>query len=141
MSKYGLPLTTIALGLALNVVGVLSRILSGDDASFTTLIPAFVGGAFLIIGAISFKSSLRMHAIHGALTLALLLGGMTFYMAVKELLNDGSVRKLFAFETTAVLCISYVVIGVRSFLNASKLRKQAGKAVKAAEKAAVAAEV
>ncbi|MEM9417851.1 MAG: hypothetical protein AAGA25_02195 [Planctomycetota bacterium] len=139
MSKFGIPLTTIALGLALVGLGMLSHYLAGTEASTTALIPSFVGGGFLIIGGISFSPKLRKHAIHGALLLALLLGAMTLYMGIKELFKpaeESSARKLFAFETTAVLCISYIVIGVRSFIHARKLRKQADKAMKKAEKAA-----
>ncbi|MEM8737735.1 MAG: hypothetical protein AAGG38_04555 [Planctomycetota bacterium] len=131
MSKYGLPLWTLALGLALNVVGVVSWLLSGGD-SWTPLIPAYVGGLFILAGALSFKQQLRKHVIHGALVLALLLGVFMSYEAINELLDNGSVRKLFAFQNTAVCCLIYIAVGIKSFLHARKLRKQADAAVKSA---------
>ncbi|MEM1108924.1 MAG: hypothetical protein AAGH99_09570 [Planctomycetota bacterium] len=135
MSKYFMPLLTIAAGVGFNLVSVLSRALQGADAHITVWIPAFIGGIFIILGAVAFNAKLRMHLIHAGLALALLVSGMMVYMTVKELLaEDGTALRLFAFETTGVIAISYIVIGVRSFLHARKLRKQAAKAVKAAEK-------
>ena len=140
LAKTAIPLTTIALGLALNLVGILAYLLSQPDASVTALIPSFVGGVFLLLGIFSMKASLRALMIHIALTLALLLAIGTGYQAVTELLKDdaeGSVRKMFAFQTTCMLCVIYVVVGVRSFLHARKMRREASRATRAADAAAV----
>ncbi|MEO1235703.1 MAG: hypothetical protein AAFX76_02825 [Planctomycetota bacterium] len=131
-----MPLWTVALGLTLNLIGVVSWLLSGNG-HITALIPAFVGGLFLLLGFVSFAEKLRKHVIHGALALALLLGGYMVYEASNELINNGSVRKLFAFQNTGIASLIYVVIGVRSFLHARKLRKTAERAVKSAEASAV----
>jgi hypothetical protein len=137
LSRYGLPFTTLALGLALNLVGLAAWLISGPDAHITALIPSFCGGLFILLAILSFKESLRMHVIHAALAVALLLGLYTAYKAVAELLlaDEGSVIKLFSFETTAVCCLAFVVIGVRSFLHARRLRKDAARANRAAEHA------
>ena len=138
MNQYGMAFTTIALGLALNLVGIISWILAGENASFTTLIPNVCGGIFIILGGLAFKADLRKHVMHAALAVALLLAVMTGYMAVNELIqDDGNARKLFAFETTAGLCIAFIAIGVRSFIHARKMRRAANRANHAADAAAV----
>ena len=144
MNKLKMTFWTIALGLSLIGLGMLSHYLAGNEASATALIPAFVGSGFLLIGFVSFSAKLRKHAIHGGLVLALLLGSLTLYMAVNELFkpaDKSSARKLFAFETTAVLCTTYIAIGVNSFLNARKARREVNKLNRAAEKAEAAAEM
>jgi hypothetical protein len=138
LAKYGLPLTTIALGLALNLVGIVSGLLAQGSPHWTTWIPNLCGGFFILLGVLAVKTSLRMHMMHLALLLALLLGAMTTYLAVKELLIDeGTARRLFSFETTAVLCIAFLVVGIRSFLHARQARKTAEKATRTAESTAL----
>ncbi len=135
-SKYDIPIITLVLGLALNLVGIIAYLLSSEGSGITPLIPTFCGGVLVILGGLAFKTSLRPMAIHLALLFALLLAGGTTYMGIRELLDDqGNHRKLFAFLSTAMLCIAYLVIGVRSFMAARKLRRSAGRATRDAEAA------
>lgn len=135
MRKYAMAVTTLVLGVVLNGVGILSFMLS--DGQKTALIPAFFGGAFLILGGMAFSSKLRMHAIHGALGLALVLGLYCLYkIPVLLAENDpekATALKMFSFETTAGACIAYIVLGVRSFIHARRARKTLAKAERAAE--------
>lgn len=138
-TRYAIPIATVALGLGLNLVGLIAYSLSEAGKGLTPLIPAFCGGVFLILGGMAIKPNLRPMAIHLALVVALLLGAMTGYMGVAELLDpEGNHRKLFAFLTTAMLCAIYLVIGVRSFIHARQARREADRAVRAAEDARVA---
>lgn len=139
ISRYSIPLATLALGAGLNLVGLIAYALSDRGSGITPLIPAFCGGVFFILGGMAFKPNLRPTAIHIALVVALLLALMTGYMGVTELLDDlGNHRKLFAFLTTSMLCVIYLVIGVRSFIHARQARREADRAVRAAEDASVA---
>lgn len=144
MKKIFMPLMTLALGVALNLVGILSYSLQQGERSFTALIPAFVGGVFLILGGMALNAKFRKHAVHGALTLALILGGYCVYKVILMLANPGdpnaTVLKMFSFLTTASVCIGYLVLGVRSFIHARQARRDAAIAAKAAEKAEAAAE-
>ena len=137
LQRSFIPLVTIALGLLLICVGVISSLLAGPGGSVTALIPAFAGGLFVILGAVSFKASLRKTMIHIALVVALILGAYCTYQVPEILLEDESARKMFAFLLTAVGCIAYVVLGVRSFIEARQARKDADRAERKAEAARV----
>ena len=139
LSRYSIPIVTLAVGIGLNLIGIIAYSLSAQGSGWTPLIPAFCGGVFLILGAMAFKPRLRSLSIHLALVWALLLAGTTGYMAIKELLDDlGNHRKLFAFVMTSMLCVIYLVIGIRSFIHARQMRRRAQHAVSAAEDAQVA---
>ena len=145
LQRSFIPLVTVALGLLLNVAGIVSYILAGEGASITALIPAFAGGLFLILGGLAFKSSLRKTVIHIALGLALILALYCSYKvpvllsesAAVDSVPSGDVRKMFAFLTTALACIAYVVLGVRSFMEARQARRDADRAERRAEAARV----
>ncbi|MEM7625840.1 MAG: hypothetical protein AAF333_09435 [Planctomycetota bacterium] len=145
MKKYFMPLMTLALGVALNLIGILSFSLQQGERSVTALIPAFIGGLFLILGGMACSSKLRKHSVHGALVLALILGAYCIYKVVMMLANlgdpDTTVLKMFSFLTTGGVCIGYLVLGIRSFRQARLARKEADQALRAAEKAEAAAEV
>ncbi len=137
MKKLYMPVATLILGLILNALGLLSYGLTDTD-SWTPLIPAFIGGVFLIAFGISLSPKLRPHAIHGALALAVILALYSLYK-VSFLLahNDdpavSSALRMFSFETTAVACLSYITLGVRSFIVARKARRIADNARHAAD--------
>lgn len=145
MKKYFMPTMTLALGIVLNLIGILAYSLQEGDRSVTALIPAFIGGIFLILGGMACSAKLRMHSVHGALVLALILGAYCIYSVVMMLLNLGdpasTVLKMFSFLTTGSVCIAYIALAIRSFRQARLARKEADQAVRAAEKAEAAAEV
>ncbi|MEM6458766.1 MAG: hypothetical protein AAF710_05175 [Planctomycetota bacterium] len=143
MQKLAPPLLTLALGVALNAVGLLAFSLQQGDKSATALIPAFIGGVFLILGGMAFAAKLRKHTIHAALALALLLGGYCVYKVVGLLADlgnpDTTVLKMFSFLCTGAACIAYLVVGVRSFLHARSTRRAADRDAVAAARDAEAA--
>ncbi|MEM1028338.1 MAG: hypothetical protein AAGJ38_09670 [Planctomycetota bacterium] len=146
MKKLFMPLMTLSLGVALNAIGILSYSLQQGERSATALIPAFIGGVFLILGGMAINQSFRKHTVHGALGLALLLGAYCIYKVIWMLANIGdtenvTVLRMFSFLTTGSVCIGYLILGIRSFRQARLARKEADKATKAAEKAEAAAEV
>ncbi|MEM9881820.1 MAG: hypothetical protein AAF800_02745 [Planctomycetota bacterium] len=143
MQKLALPLLTLALGVVLNAVGVLAYGLQQGDKSATALIPAFIGGVFLILGGMACAAKLRKHTIHAALALALLLGAYCVSKVVSLLANighpDTTVLKMFSFLSTGGACIAYITIGVRSFLHARSTRKAADRDAREAARDAEAA--
>ena len=122
MKNAAIPLLTLLAGVLLNGVGILSFMLS--ESHPTALIPAFCGGLFLVLGGVAlFHAKLRPHFIHGALLLALILGLYSAYKVVVVLMENDSALKMFSFETTAMICLGYVALGIMSFRKARRLRR------------------
>lgn len=125
--------TTRALGVALIVVGVVSFIATGSDAA-TALIPAFLGLVILALGVAAGKESLHQHAIHGALVVAVLgaLGTLMNVVELPALLGGENVERpgaVVASTITFLLCVGYIVLGVRSFRAARRAREGSSQTV------------
>lgn len=116
---------TIVVGLILIALGLAGYFGTGTT-SVTALIPAFFGAPILLLGCLSLKDSLRMHAMHLAVLLGLLgfLGGA---VRAGMTLASGEIKIPVAFGMTvamAVVCAVFVGLCVRSFIQARKARKQ-----------------
>lgn len=117
-------LTTI-LGALLVATGVVAFVVT-SASSVTALIPAFVGGLFLICAALASRPGLHRHSIHAALVVALIgaAGSLMNVAKVGELLA-GTAERPAAIVTSLilfVLCVGYLIIGIRSFVAARKAR-------------------
>ena len=123
-----MPATTIALGVALIILGVAGYGLSGA-ASLTALIPAAFGLLFVLTGLLARDDRRRMHAMHAAVVLALLgfLGSVRGLLRIGDVFHATSVRPaaIIAQSIMAVLTLGYIVIAVRSFVQARKARRAA----------------
>jgi hypothetical protein len=111
-------------GIALCVLGIVGYVASGA-ASVTALIPAFIGAAFVALGLLGRRESLRKHMMHVAMLLALLAIGGT-YRGVNGLIAWASgttperPMAVVAQVITAVLCLLLLIGGIRSFVAARK---------------------
>ena len=115
---------TIGFGLVLILIGVISYVATGG-ASVTALIPAFLGLPILLAGVLGLKENFRKHALHAALGLALLglLGTLHGLTKLPALLSGGDVERpaaVVAQSLTAVLCVAFLALGIRSFMNARR---------------------
>lgn len=116
---------SIYIGILLIILGIASYILTGA-ASATALIPAFFGIAFVIIGMIGDrKESMRKHMMHAALLLAVLgvFGSFGGLMNVLRVLGGTELSRpaaSYAQALMALICIFFIVAGVRSFIEARK---------------------
>lgn len=116
---------TLAVGAVLTLAGIIAYVVT-DFASVTALIPAFVGVLILAAGLVARKDSLRRHAIHGALAIALLgvLGSLMNVVRIGELFAGTAERpaaivvSLIMFVVLAV----YLAFGVRSFIAVRRAR-------------------
>ena len=120
---------TRALGVALVVVGVIAFFATGSDSP-TALIPAALGVVLLVLGILAGRENLHRHAIHAALVVALLgaLGTLMNLAELPALLTGGDVERpaaVIASTVTFVLCVGYIVVGVRSFIAARRSREAA----------------
>lgn len=121
-----MALVGIVFGLLLILLGGGAYLTSGG-ASVTALIPAFVGLPVLILGVLARNPARTKAAMHGAVGLALLglLGSARGIPDALALLQGQDVERPTAAvvqATMAVLCLVFLVLGVRSFIQARKAR-------------------
>ena len=114
--------TTIAFGVVLIVLGVAGYAGSGG-ASVTALIPAIFGVLLAALGALARNEGMRKHAMHGAVLVGLLgfLGSARGLLQLPALMSGGDVARpaaVMAQSVMAILMLLFVVLCVRSFINA-----------------------
>jgi peptidoglycan/LPS O-acetylase OafA/YrhL len=119
------PKLTINIGVLLIILGILSYILTGATSA-TALIPSFFGLAFIGLGALGKKNeSMRKHAMHAALLLAILGLGGSFggLMNLFGMIGGETPERMAASigqALMALICIFFIVAGVKSFIDARK---------------------
>lgn len=121
-----MPQTTIVFGALLCIVG-LGFFLGTGAASVTALIPAFLGLPLALLGALARREGWRRHAMHGAAMIGLfgVLGSARGLLQLPALLTGGTVARpaaVAAQSITAALCLVFVVLCVRSFVEARRQR-------------------
>ena len=124
-----MPRITIIAGLVLLLVGRVGFV-AAETNSVTAMIPDLFGLALIILGVASAGSSerARMHAMHGAVMIAIIGGGIAAYRGIPGALA------LFSKETTRtglevsmqlammLTCVCFVLLSVRSFIQARRNR-------------------
>ncbi len=122
-----MPKNTIILGILLIAIGIIGYLASGA-ASATALIPAIFGAVFILLGKVAENESRRMVAMHLAQLLAL-LGIFGTFRGILNIISwmggDPEVNVIAATAQTlmAVLCIGYLALGVKSFIDARRAPK------------------
>ena len=116
--------TTIVLGIILIILGLISFFITGMQ-SVTALIPTFFGLLILALGFLARKESARKMAIHIAMGLGLLglIGTFSGLINLFALIGGTEVARpaaVIAQAIVAVLCIVYLILGIRSFIEARK---------------------
>lgn len=125
-----MPKLSINVGVLLIILGFFSYIAS-DMVSFTALIPSIFGMVFVGLGLLARKSDpMQKHAMHAAMLLALLgLGGsFTGLRQIMTALFGGEMPVRFTAASSqavmAVLCIFFLIFGIKSFIDARKTGKE-----------------
>lgn len=123
-----MPKLSITLGIILIILGMGSYIITGA-ASATALIPAFFGVVFGALGMLGNRSeSMRKHAMHGALILAILglagsFGGLiSLFGAIGGNMPERPSAAI-AQGIMAILLIGFLAAGIKSFIDARKARE------------------
>lgn len=118
-----MPSTAIAFGRILILIGILGYGygLTTTNASLTALIPAIFGIVIMVLGHVAkAKDNLRKHLMHAAVLVALL----GFLASAGRLLSKISEFKVSAASLSqiamAIACLIFVILCVRSFINARK---------------------
>jgi hypothetical protein len=116
----------MALGVALIILGVAGYFLSGA-VSLTALIPAAFGVVLVLAGLLARDERKRKHAMHAAVLVALLgfLGSLRGVMQIGSLFDGTAARPAAVVSQTimAVLTLGYIVMAVRSFVQARASRR------------------
>lgn len=120
-----MPKITIVFSILFALVGILAFTLTGSIHK-TALIPCYFGIVLLILGLLGQKESLRKHVMHAALLVVLL----ALFGTARSLLRlpsafDGTAERPFAIyaqAVTALLSITYLALGIRSFIQARRSR-------------------
>ena len=121
-----MPATTLALGVALIVLGLAGYGLTGA-VSLTALIPAAFGVLLAVAGLLARGERWRMHAMHAAVLVALLgfLGSFRGLLGIAKVFDGTAVRPAAIVSQTimALLTLAYIVVAVRSFIAARRARR------------------
>ncbi len=115
---------TKILGILLVIIGIIGFIATGM-VSWTALIPAMYGAVFVLLGQLGEQESRRMITMHLAQLLALLaiIGTFTGILDVVSYMGGNHEVNILAASLRALmalLCIGYLVLGIRSFINARR---------------------
>ncbi len=119
-----MPQKTIVLGIVLTLTGIAGYLASGA-ASITALIPSIFGIVFILLGIFAEKESRRMLAMHLAQLVALLgiIGTFTGILDVISWMGGNQEVNVLAATVRAlmaVLCIGYLLLGFKSFIDARR---------------------
>jgi uncharacterized membrane protein len=119
-----MPQTAVVFGVLLCLIGVGFYAGTGA-ASVTALIPAFLGLPLVVAGLLARREGLRRHAMHAAALLGTLgiLGSLRGVAKLPALLTGADVARpaaVFAQSITAVVCLVFVALCVRSFVSARR---------------------
>ena len=116
---------TLLFALAYILLGLGGFVLTGSVHK-TALIPCAFGILFVLFGLLAFKEKLRKHAMHAAVLIALLafVGTAKALAHLPELFN-GTAEKPASIITQSLnagLSILYIILAVRSFIQARRAR-------------------
>lgn len=117
-----MTMLTLGIGVVLIVAGLVAYLTTGA-ASVTALIPAFVGLLLLIAGLVARSNpAARRHSLHAAMAVAL-VGVIGSLMNVFQLgtLLAGTAERPGAIVTSTIMFVlltAYLIVGVRSFVQA-----------------------
>lgn len=124
-----MPSYSIIFGALLIILGILGYVyvLSTPNPSITALIPAIFGILLVLFGVVArAKENLRKHLMHAAVLVALLgfLGTVSSFFKIPALIGGTAERPVavIAQLTTAIICLVFVILSVKSFIDARKNR-------------------
>jgi hypothetical protein len=121
-----MPAITFFVALLLFAVGLGGFVAAGARAP-TALIPAALGVLLAVCAAIARNPKARKHAMHAAVLVALLgfVGALPGVLQLPAYLQGQNVARplaVVAKSATVVLCLAYLVVAIRSFLQARRAR-------------------
>jgi uncharacterized membrane protein len=123
-TPMSMPSVTRMVGFLLILLGVVGYIGTGM-ASVTALIPAMVGALFLVLALAARSPQARKHVMHAAVALALvLLIGVVPRILAAVNAGDTTRPAVLAQIAMVIILLVYVLLGVKSFIDARRARLQ-----------------
>jgi uncharacterized membrane protein len=127
----------ILAGLVLSGIGGWGYLgADGASPSITTLIPAFVGVPLILLGLLALKDGFRKHAMHRAAMVGVigaLLAPVGLFMGYRRASEHGKTvgewlqgRGTMASGGMLLVCVIFVALCVKSFIDVRRARKAAG---------------
>ncbi len=121
-----MPAITLLVAMLLLAVGVGGFVASATHAP-TALIPALLGVLLAVCAAVARRPKARRHAMHAAVLLALLglLGSLPGLLRLPAFLSGQPVVRplaVLAQSATVGLCFVYLLVAIRSFVQARRER-------------------
>lgn len=121
---------SIACGILLILVGIIGYgygMTTTGGASFTALIPAVFGLLLAILGFVGkSKENLRKHLMHAAVLIGLVgfVATASSFLKIASVINGTADRPaaVIAQFATAIVCLVFVILCVKSFVDARKAR-------------------
>jgi uncharacterized membrane protein len=120
-----MPTTAIVCGVLLILIGVAGYVsgVMSDRASWTALIPAFIGIVLALLGVLSgLKENLRQHLMHAAVVVALLGFIATAGRLVSRMSELTASPAVLSQASTAIVCLAFMILAIRSFAAARRDR-------------------
>jgi fluoride ion exporter CrcB/FEX len=125
-----MPSTAIASGVFLILIGIVGYaygLMKDGNASLTALFPALFGLLLIIFGFLAkSKENLRKHLMHGAVLVGLLgfFGTVSSVVRLPALFAGTAERPaaVIAQFATALVCLVFVILCVKSFVDARRTR-------------------
>lgn len=116
----------IVFGALLVALGIGFFVYTGMDwGKITSLIPAFFGIPLIGLGALAMSDRFRMHAMHGAALLGLVGFAMPAVMVIRGMIRGDEFNPAKMEQSAmAVLCLIFLGLCVKSFIDARIARKQ-----------------
>jgi hypothetical protein len=118
-----MPTTSIICGTLLVLIGIIGYVngMITGHASFTALIPAAFGVVLIVLGVFArMNDGLRKHLMHAALVVALLGFIIPTARLVPKFSELSLSAAVVAQAAMALVCLLFVILGVKSFIDARK---------------------
>ncbi|MGQ9799266.1 MAG: hypothetical protein ACUVRG_08225 [Ignavibacterium sp.] len=122
-----MPKFSIVLGIIFIVMGLYGYF-GISNVSITALIPTFFGIPLLILGWLGLNEKYLKHAMHSAAVLTLLgfAGTVSGLIKFFRMLGGEEIQRLAAVTVQAImaiLCLAFLILAVKSFIDARKNRE------------------
>ena len=118
-----MPTTAIICGVLLILIGLAGYVngVTTGHASLTALIPALIGVVLAILGVLSaMKENLRKTLMHVAVVVALVGFIATAGRLVSRLSEMTASPAVLSQVSTALICLAFVILAIRSFAAARR---------------------
>jgi len=125
MPRIAIFVGGLLIGLGLAAYFLIATPDESGRVSVTALIPAFIGAPIALLGAVALYERARRHAMHGAVVLGA-LGLIGALMRPIRAIMSGTFELNAAAGVQlamAAICALFVILCVRSFLNARRAPK------------------